>query len=215
MDETVQGIIADGNARGLIEFFNFAAARGMINKNTAGALRSGVQVVLSAAEPDRWQTLPLAEIDLEDVAGRFEKLAAGRFKPDSLVTYKSRFRNGVAMYLEYLANPSGWRFRAERPYRQRQQKAAARRATGTVTPARGGGLFAPRDEVDLGRNGTYPEVIEYPYPLRAGLIIKLSLPVDLTKDEATRLSKYLEALAVEQADRLTAPSAGVAAEASA
>lgn len=173
--------------RGLVAFLNFAAERGLMNANTAGSLRAATKEVLSAVEPDGWEDLDLATIDTEDYAVRFERLRVGRLKPDSLSVYKSRFRNAVQMYLQYLESPSNWRYRPERPAAARKKSAAP--------PAPAAGSSEPSGHATT--PASRPSTIEYPFPVRAGLIAMLRLPVDLTKAEGRRLAAFIDSLAID------------------
>lgn len=170
---------------------SFAAKKGLMPATTAGALRSAVRKVLVATEGEGWADVDLTSLDLDEVTQRFERLRTGRYKPDSMLVYKSRFKNAVSMYLNYVANPSGWRYRAERP--------AASRGTGkkTVTiKSPGGGTIAEGGAPAQSRNDD-TSTIDYPYPLRAGLVVRIKLPTDLTKHEATRLAAFLDSLAID------------------
>ena len=39
-----------------------------------------------------------------------------------------------------------------------------------------------------------PELVTYPFPLRPGLVVRLELPSDLTFEDVTRITGYLQAL---------------------
>jgi len=180
--------------KGLIEFLEHASKRGMVNGNTAGGLRAASREVLTAVEPQGWEAVDLRTIDTEDFATRFERLRATKFKPDSLLVYKSRFRNAVQMYLEYIKSPSVWKYKPERPAAARKKPvpAHAGKSEESDTMAQGSETRA--------RSGS----IEYPFPLRQGLVVKLHLPADLTRPEAKRLAAFIDALAVDSALALPA-----------
>jgi hypothetical protein len=173
--------------KGLVEFLEHAAKRGMLNGNTAGGLRAASKEVLTAVEPQGWEAVDLRTIDVEDFAARFERLRAGKFKPDSLLVYKSRFRNAVGMYLEYLKAPSTWKYKAERPAAARKKSAGGQAGKGDESDT-----LAQASETRA-RSGS----LEYPFPLRQGLVVKLHLPADLTRPEAKRLAAFIDALAVD------------------
>jgi hypothetical protein len=169
--------------RGLVEFLERAAKRGMLNGNTAGGMRAASKEVLTAVEPQGWEAVDLRTVDIEDFAMRFERLRATKFKPDSLLVYKSRFRNAVQMYLDYINAPSAWKYKPERP-------AAARKKSGGKTEE-------PDTSVQTSEARARSGSIEYPFPLRQGLVVKLHLPADLTRPEAKRLAAFIDALAVD------------------
>ena len=184
-----EGTVPTG--QGLIDFLNFAAERGLMNPNTAGGLRAASREVLSAVENADWGTLDLRTVDPEDFGARFERLRASKFKPESLLVYKSRFRNAIQMYFAYLESPSGWRYRPERPASTRRkpgQAASPRPAAVTTPTTQAGELPTPR-----------ATIIEYPFPLRRGLVVGLRLPADLTRPEAKRLAAFIDSLAIESA----------------
>src|SRR5579859_1351185 len=187
----------EATGKGLVDWLSFTSEKGMLNANTAGSLRAASREVLSAVEPEGWEALDLRTIDIEDFTARFERLRLGKYKPESLLVYKSRFRNGVQMYLQYVDNPSGWRYKAERPAALRKKPGSGKGeldAEATETPA----------DSRITRSGT----IEYPFPLRSGLVVTLKLPVDLTKQESRRLAGFIDSLAVDSTLALPAHGGG-------
>jgi hypothetical protein len=187
----------EATGKGLIDFLGFAAERGLMNGNTAGGLKAASREVLSAVEGDGWSSVDLRTIDPHDFAARFERLRIGKLKPESLLVYKSRFRNAVQMYFTYLENPSGWRYKAERP-------ASARSKPGPPTAAPGGPESQRTASGDSSTGaasaGSRASTIDYPFPLRPGLVVTLRLPVDLTKLESLRLAAFIDSLAVEDSN---------------
>lgn len=183
--------------KGLIDFVNYASDKHLMNGNTAGALRAAAREVLSAVEPEGWEELNLRTVDVEDFGTRFERARAGKLKPESLLVYKSRFRNVVQMYLDYLESPGTWRYKAERPASARKKPTPVvglHGATGTM-------------ESQATTGGGKAMNVEYPFPLRPGLLVKLNLPTDLTKAEAKRLAGFIDSLALEATPALPPHSA--------
>jgi hypothetical protein len=187
----------EATGKGLVDWLSFTSEKGMLNANTAGSLRAASREVLSAVEPDGWEAVDLRTIDIEDMSTRFERLRLGKYKPESLLVYKSRFRNAVQMYLQYIENPSGWKYKPERPAALRKKPAAP----GVKGEAGSESSELPGDG-RITRSGT----IEYPFPLRPGMVVTLKLPVDLTKQESKRLSGFIDSLAVDSTLALPAHS---------
>ena len=182
---TDQGLLA-ATGKGLIDFLNYASNKHLMSGNTAGALRVASKEVLSAIEPEGWEELDLRTVDVEDFGSRFERARAGKLKPESMLVYKSRFRNAVQMYFEYLSSPGTWRYKAERP------AAARRKATPSAAKVETTGTIESR----MASAGKAMNV-EYPFPLRSGQLVKLILPADLTRPEAKRLGAFIDSLAIE------------------
>lgn len=171
----------------LVRWLTRTAENGQMNANTAGGLKGACKEVLGAAFPDDWEGVNLTSLDVEDTVKRFERLRSAKFSPTSLSVYKSRFKNSVSMYLTFLENPSAWRYTPERPAALRKPRTPRERApaASTAKPA------APT-------GGSQIETLTYPFPLRPGFSISLTLPTDLSSKEVERLSAYLSALAVDE-----------------
>jgi hypothetical protein len=159
-----------------------------MNANTARSLRAACAQVLGVL--DEWESVDIRELDVESVLTRFVNLRKKDFKPDSLESYKQRFRQALRLYLSYLADPGGWR-----PQGRERPGPAEKAAKPTKTSARSSPLVtvstAIDDEVD--RVG----FISYPFPLREGTIARLFLPPDLTVAEVRRLTAYMMTIAVD------------------
>jgi len=186
---------ATGTGAGLMAFLDYTIARGLMNSNTANSYRAAVKEVLSAAEGDDWESVSVNDLDIEDTGRRFGTLRAMKFKPDSLATYRSRFKSAVSMYKEWQNDPEAWRAptreRSSRMPRETRSKSLAETPTATVIPmASSPGPASSRS------------MITYPFPLRDGVLASVMLPPDLTKKEAKRLAGFIESLAIEETPAL-------------
>lgn len=180
--------------KGAVEFLDFAASKGLINANTAGAMRAAVKEVLRAVEGEDWGGIDLATIDVDDYVTRFERLSPGRLKPDSLSVYKARFKNAVALFSAYRANPSGWRYTPARPSANRPKPSLKPISVGKHGAGMSNGAAR---RVEVPEPPATPGTISYPFPVRQGVVATLILPVDLTKAEAKRLSAFVDSIAIE------------------
>ena len=91
----------------LIDFFDFAAAKGLMNKNTATAYKKACSVILKILEET--EAADISKIDLEEVIRRHRNLAAGKIPPMTLKTYEIRVRAAVNNFLKYTKDPSSWK----------------------------------------------------------------------------------------------------------
>src|SRR6266480_1665178 len=110
----------DMTGKSLIEHWNWAANKGLMNKNSAAALRAACTQVLGVL--DDWQNMDVTTINPEDVVQRFKNLRAKDFKPESLETYGLRFKKALASYIAYTCDPGAWK-----PTRQNRAPRAQRR----------------------------------------------------------------------------------------
>ncbi len=167
--------------RALVDHWNWAAEKGVMNKNTAAGLRAACTQVLGALGD--WESVDIETLDVEDALTRFQNLKKKDFKPAVLETYKRRFRQAVTSYLAYLQDPGGWKPRTVDRSSTRENRNDTVRAVDTTTTS----------QHELPQTG----FVEYPYPLRDGQIARLVLPRDLSTSEVKRLSAFLKTLAID------------------
>jgi hypothetical protein len=187
---------SDGTGAGFNAFLDYIGQRSEINPSTAKGFQVTASKVLSL-EPDPDQ-VDMRKLDVDGVLDRFETLKRLEYSPGSMGTYKSRFRQSVAMYLAWLDNNSNW-------------KNAGKPATNTGKSS-GGGPRAQRSPrppraQQPARKGSPPEppepsneppstrMVAYDMPLRPDLIIRITLPVDLTATDAERVAAFVRSLA--------------------
>ena len=172
--------------KALIEHWSWAAEKGVMNKNTAAGLRAAcVQVLGVLDDPDQ---ADVASLDIEDLLTRFQNLRKQRFKPQVLEAYKRRFRNAVKSYKDYLENPGAWK-----PANQDRSGGPDRR------PRAANAAAAQTTASEISRSRTAADSAgseEYPFPLRPGVMARLILPVDLTRDEARRIKAFVDMLVI-------------------
>jgi len=180
----------DKTGKSLITFWERAAEKGWVKKNTAAGYRAACQKILEV-EKD-WESVDVSTIDIQEMFHRFQNLRGADYSPKSLETYRSRFRTAVEMYLEWADNPSAWR-----------PPSSSRRDRGDKPSS------APQTDVDQSRQVERPEttegspvdgMIDYPFPLRDDLLVRLVLPRDLTAAEAKRLVAFVNALAIGEVE---------------
>jgi hypothetical protein len=175
----------DTSGKSLVEHWKWAADKGLMNSNTASALRAACTQVLGVL--DGWETLDIRTIDVDDVCKRFQNKRNKDFKPDSLDAYKRRFGQAVKLFLEYVSDPSSWKAPSqERPARKERKSGAELNGESAST-------VAERSSTASIASG----LVEYPFPLREGRLAYLKLPVDLKQAEVKRLTAYLNTLAVD------------------
>jgi hypothetical protein len=178
------------SGKAFVEHWDWVTQKGLMNKNTAGALRAAAKQVLSIEDdPDG---VDITKIDVEALLRRWENLRKQNFKPDSLETYKQRFRQALSLYTSYLEDPGGYkpsRPRPSKPERTNGKKVSSSDGTRPATE-----IAEPPQQ--RGR------VMDYPFPLREGVIAHLYLPVDLRASEVKRLNAFMNTLVAEEASAI-------------
>lgn len=178
----------ESKGKDLVEHWTWASKKGLMNSNTAGALRAACTQVLGCL--DDWEDVEIGEIDVEHTIHRFTNLRAKDFTPKSLETYASRFRKAVGMFQDYISNPSGWRPTQRTSKSKNLPKEKNKESPETRMPEESRTTFHEQKQTGM-------DLIQYPFPLRDGLIAVIKIPVDLSKTEAERMSAFLNALAVK------------------
>lgn len=200
-----------GTGEGLIAFLTYTADKGLMNAGTAKAYRAAVREVLGAVEDD-WASVDVTTIDVDDVLRRFEVKSGMKYTPGSLKTYRSRFRNALVIYSEYMENPSSWRPARSGPTPTRdraptasvmRESARGRAHQDTIARVVAEQLSYGRDDArPTGTDGGRPAAMQtYPFPLRRDdevIFVALTLPADLTLKEVERISAHLRTLAIPE-----------------
>jgi hypothetical protein len=183
-----------GTAEGLIAFLDWAARTGELSANTAAAYKTAVTRVLEI-DGEAWADTNVRELDVSRQMDRFARLRASRYNPASLRSYGNRLSAAVTHYLKYLDDPST--FRAAHPSAPRgkgsdKAKAARRTVPDSPGPVSGGDM-APTGA----SRAASGDLVQYPFPLRAGVMAYFSLPRDLSRTEAQRIAAFIASLAID------------------
>jgi hypothetical protein len=176
----------DTTGKSLAEHWNWAASKGIMNKNSAAALRAACTQVLGAV--DDWENVDVTTINPDDLIQRFRNLRAKDFKPNSLEVYGQRFKKALSSYLAYIRDPGAWK-----PSRQvRNPRSPRNNGTGESAADKHSDSTLPRS-AEHSRSG----LVDYPFPLRDGLTVRLMLPRDIKTSEVKRLTAFMSTLTVD------------------
>ena len=159
----------DATGKACVEFWKWAPQKGLVNSNTATALRVACTQVLGVL--DNWETLDVAALDPDDVFSRFVNLRGKDFTPESLQSYKSRLLRALEMFLEYSKNPAGWKPKIQSPAR-REKPVNNGTPTVAVAPVAPVVTETPAASPTTSRAG----LVEYPFPLREGRFATCGCP---------------------------------------
>jgi hypothetical protein len=192
-DETTSATLYEGTAAALLEFLDYARAKGILARKTADAYKSASSLVLSI-EGEGWEATDLRNVDLDQQVNRYIRLRGQKASPQTLATYRQRVAKAIDLYLDFLGNPAGFRGPAGRP---RKAVGGGRRQNGPSVSNR------PTQQPAHGREATVVEpadLITYPFPLRSGAMAYLQLPRQLSEADVKRLSTFLQSLAIDGDD---------------
>jgi hypothetical protein len=175
----------------LNKFFDFAANKGLLKRNTAQSRKLATNKILAVL--DESEKADLRTVNIDKAFERFQNLQGTDYKPDSLQVYLSRLRTAIADFTSYVDNPSGFKVSGVQ-----RTTSKGKRETSHKVRAEGKGGEGEKTEKYETHDSQH---IIVPVPLREGLTIKISnLPSDLTAAEAGRLAAIIKAYAVVEED---------------
>ncbi len=182
-------------AQGLIAFLEWASRTGELAPNTAAAYKTAVTKVLEI-DGEAWTTTNIGELDIARQLDRFARLRANRYNAPSLRTYGNRFSAAITHYRKYLEDPSG--FRSSQPKVARGKGMEKPQPASTAGPKDHGRDNRLRTAAPGPGIATEPsDLVQYPFPLRVGVMAYLSLPRDLRHSEAQRVATFVASLAID------------------
>ena len=178
--------------KALVGHWGWAATKGLMNKTSARLLRTACEQVLNVEE--NWENLDIEGLDVEEALRRFQNLKGRNLAPQSLKDYRRRFTQGVTSFLDYVRDPENWKGPTTDRSKNHESGGEGRSNGGRKVSPQTARRRAPSLERD--GNGA---LMDYPFPIRAGVTAHLQLPVDLTTGESQRLANFIASLAVDMA----------------
>lgn len=198
----------DGTGSGLDLFLEWAARTGELNPSTANSLRTAAGKVLKCSEEEDGTDVTRA--DVESLLARWENLNRTKYSAGSLQTYKSRFRMSVAMYKAWLLQDPGWKAAGRSAASVASRNGGTAAVGGRVRKGPRPSATAPRPTAE--ESPSTPDagvrMVAYDMPLRPELLVRLTLPVDLTDSDAARISTFVKSLAFASTAPSGTPTAG-------
>lgn len=187
--------LTNATGKEFVEHWQWAADKGLMNVNTAAAVRAAVSKVLEI--DGDWATMDVSKLNVDALLQRFQTLQAKEYKPDTLREYARRFRKGYESYMAYVRDPQSWKPGPTRPERAKPKDSPT----------------APLELAGLGGAGPLPDLaglaaamrtrspvvgnlafVVYPFPLRENCVVHLSLPLELKAADVQRITTFLNAL---------------------
>ena len=179
--------MTDYSREALLEFLNYAADKGLLNKNTASARRAAAGSMLSIL--DDAEARDVRTLDIDDLTNRFANIYAKKYTPESLRVYRSRLKSSIDDFVRYAENPAGFKMPSAAKPQKKPASGKAQTATSTSLPA-----VVDPDERPVTSQAI--RTIDVPIPLRGSCIVMINgLPADLTGPEAERIANVILAFA--------------------
>jgi hypothetical protein len=181
---------------GLYEFLDWAGSKGELNLTTAGALKGAVGKILQVE--DNPSSVDIRSLDVENVLGRFETRYRTGYTSGSMTTYKTRFRQAVAMYLAWLDKDPRWKTIVKN--RRATDTAKGRGSVSTGASSSAASVTTPPQSAATNAFGSADatsRLVKHHLPLRPDLLVQIELPVHLTRADAERVAFFVKSLAFD------------------
>jgi hypothetical protein len=185
--------INSGTAEGLLAYLDYLTDKGYASSAAVSPLRSAVRQIMSTVAGDDYGNVDMRTLDVVDYLDRFDTLARGDYKAESLQSYRSRFRRALDYYEIFLTEGRPPSLRKSPTRRSPTESSKTKRKT---TSAGGGPQPVPPAPA------VAPDLMDYPFPLREGGVAHLRLPKRLDRDDAERLAVFIRALVFDRQGEL-------------
>lgn len=187
----------DYSKRALMEFIETSIKKGWINSNTGVGVRAACRQILEQVADEE----DVRNLDVSSEVERFGNRNPGKLSGDSLRVYDSRVRGMIEGFSAFVTDPAAYQPSTRpgstriRRVKLRANKAASmenrpdvHQPTTNQTPSHHTTIRASVTEISL----------TLPFNLRPDFLAQVTVPRDLTKDEAKRLATFIDALALEK-----------------
>lgn len=184
--------------RALMDFIETSINKGWINLNTGGGVRAACRQILEQVGPDE----DVRGVDVGLALKQFANRNPGKLSGDSLRVYESRVRGVIESFTSFVTDPIAYkpaakggvpRARRTEPRNGKEATNSAVKSELSATPVQ---HMVPHAVTP--RATASDTSLTLPFPLRPDFLAQVTVPRDMTKDEAKRLAVFIDALAQER-----------------
>jgi hypothetical protein len=202
-----RGLMGSGTVGGLFAFFDYLVDKKLATNATAAPLKSAARQVFETVEgTENIDEIDVRNLNVPDYLERFEIGArgTGRYKPESIQAYRSRFTRALQYYMDYLTTGDTPKFRygskggtSAKSVKPGKGTTKVKQATPMPSATTSATPVAPHP-------ATTENFISYPFPLESGDIATFRLPRQLGRADAERAAAFLRTLVYEPQKQLGA-----------
>lgn len=171
---------------GLLAYCDWLRAKNYQSPNAVEAWKTGVKKVFETVEGQGFEALELDGLNVDEYVERFRIGSGAQYKAETVGVYGRRIKNAMEAQAEYIATgrqamlARGSRAKPENEQKPEKAKKAAPK---------------PEDEksnvVDINPPADF---FEFAYPLSPGRMVRMQLPLQMTRREIERLCTVLQTL---------------------
>jgi hypothetical protein len=197
------GVMGSGTVAGLMAFYDYLVNKGIATASAVTPLKSAARQIFETVEGTaNVDGIDVRSLDIEDYLDRFQvkAIGSGRYKPESITAYRTRFNRGMEYYSTYLTTGAVPKFRLRTAGGSNRTRSSTPSAPPATAPD--GGKAPTPDPGESQSVGA--DLISYPFPLQSGGLATLRLPKRLEREDAERLAAFVRTLVFEPQKQLPA-----------
>ena len=169
-----------------LKFLRQGAVTGLTNPATAKSRKLAAEHLLIQLKPH--ERSDLRQLDVDELCSRFHKLQGSTIRPENIQVYNERLSGALKDFLSFIADPTD--FQSVEGEKPEAVMVAARDTPGEAQAREELALNPPRSPHDI-----------FPIPIRDDLVVYVqNVPLDMTRDEARKITAVVEALALPEKD---------------
>jgi len=173
----------------LLEFLRESPAQGLLNPAVARSRANAIEQLFGELTAE--EKADLRQLDLDKLTARMHKIQGSTIRPEVMALYKSRVADALADYFAWLQNP--------KTFATNSGHALRREKRGFLTEADNAEEARALEAIALATSERRKDHVSV--PLRPNLTVFITnLPLDLTCEEAGRISRVVLALAAPAGD---------------
>jgi hypothetical protein len=169
----------------LLDFLREAPRQGLLNPAVARSRVNAIDALFSVLTAE--ERSDIRRIDVDRLPGRLHKVQGSTIRPEVLELYRARVGEALIDYIAWLGNPTG--------FATIGGNALRRDLRGFLAPPDNAEEARALEDIALATSERRRDYLTV--PLREGVTVYIgNLPLDLSVDEATRIARVVQALAV-------------------
>lgn len=177
---------------GALKFIDYSISKGLVKANTGGGWKAAFTKIMEGLGPDD----DLSGVDVQSEVLRYNNRHPGVLSPDSLGQYQRRVLTVLDEFPKYLSSPTTYKGLVSRsPTNGGKASEKKSSSEGKVLSAIGNVPPIEASQPKLITSAVTDTSLMMPFPLRPSFLAQIIIPRDLTKEEATRLCNFIQALA--------------------
>lgn len=182
----------------LMDFIETSINKGWINLNTGGGVRAACRQILVQVGPDE----DVRQVDVGLALKQFANRNPGKLSGDSLRVYESRVRGVIENFTAFVTDPVTYKPATKnglpRPRRTEPRNGKDAINSSVKSESSATAIHHMSPHAVLPRASASDTSLTLPFPLRPDFLAQITVPRDMTKDEAKRLAVFIDALAQDR-----------------